>query len=85
MSDVEYRLEKVETKLDLVIENQAKQGVILEEHQRRSLANEEAVKVLKDELKPIYVHVIKVQTVIKIIGFVLTLLFSSDLLLHFLK
>jgi hypothetical protein len=35
---------------------------VLEEHQRRSLANEEAVSLMRSEFKPIREHVIKVQT-----------------------
>lgn len=57
------------------------QQSILEEHQRRSLANEEAVELLRQHIKPIEEHVIMVNTVVKvalaiggIIGVIATLL-----------
>jgi hypothetical protein len=43
--------------LDKVDVTLGKQEVQLAEHMRRSLANEEAVEILKDEVKPIVSHV----------------------------
>ena len=45
----------------------AEQHVTLEEHTRRSLANEEAVELLRQHLKPIEQHVLVVNTAAKII------------------
>jgi hypothetical protein len=45
----------------------AEQKVILEEHQRRSLANEEAVNILRDQMKPIENHVLMVNFAFKVI------------------
>lgn len=42
----------------------------LKEHMRRSLANEEAIEVLKDELKPIQTHVTQVSGVLKFFGII---------------
>ena len=59
----------------------AKQHVTLEEHTRRSLANEEAVDLLRQQIKPIEEHVLMVNTAAKIIlvvtgavGFIASLL-----------
>lgn len=45
----------------------AAQHVTLEEHQRRSTANEEAVEALKAELRPISVHVALVAAGAKVV------------------
>ena len=44
----------------------AEQNIILDEHQRRSIANEEAVKLLSDRFTPIEKHVIVVNTIVKL-------------------
>ena len=45
----------------------AEQHATLEEHMRRSLANEEAVELLRNQLKPIENHVLMVNATTKII------------------
>lgn len=45
---------------------QAEMKVVLDEHQRRSLANEEAVAILRDQVKPIESHVFLVNTLTKL-------------------
>lgn len=59
----------------------AEQHVTLEEHTRRSLANEEAVELLRQTIKPIETHVLMVNTIVKVIlsiggviGFIASLL-----------
>ena len=47
---------------------QAEHNIQLAEHMRRSLLNEEAVGILKDELKPIQRHVNQVDGVLKFFG-----------------
>lgn len=42
------------THLHEIAKVQVRQEEILKEHVRRSIANEEAVKILKDELKPVF-------------------------------
>jgi hypothetical protein len=61
---VEKRLERLEDKLDSVAEQLSAidktlitNTVILEEHQRRSLANEKAVQLLEAQVLPISQHV----------------------------
>ena len=46
--------------------NLAEQNAILEEHQRRSIANEEAVAILREHMKPIEDHVLKVNFFFKL-------------------
>lgn len=50
-------LAKLDSRLDDIYETQIKQQCILEEHQRRSVANEQAVEILAKELKPVTKHV----------------------------
>ncbi len=59
----------------------AEQHITLEDHTRRSLANEEAVELLRQHIKPIEQHVLMVNAVVKIalgiggaIGFVASVL-----------
>lgn len=66
------RLQSIEEKLDDLSDDQAHMNVllsaqnqILEEHQRRSLANEEAVKILADQLKPVLLYSEMAKLVVK--------------------
>ena len=66
---------KLETKIDLIGERLnsmdktlIKQEINLSEHMKRSLANEESVKILSNELKPIRTHVNHVEGALKLIG-----------------
>lgn len=68
-------LDKINDKLDKVSEHiinidktLIRQEASLNEHMRRSLANEEAINILKDELKPVTIHVLQMKTVGKIVG-----------------
>lgn len=45
----------------------AEQHITLQEHTRRSLANEEAVDLLREHIKPIEKHVFMVNAAVKII------------------
>lgn len=67
-------LDRVETKIDMLSEKleeinitTVRQQAILEEHQRRSVANEEAVKLLRSELKPLQDHASMVKGASKLI------------------
>ena len=69
------KLDRIELKIDQINEHigsidvtLGKQSVILEEHTRRSLANEKAVEYLKEELKPVFKHVAIVNFIGKVIG-----------------
>lgn len=51
MSDIGNKLDKLDSRIDNIDITLAKQSVILEEHQRRSIANEQSVEVLRVEVQ----------------------------------
>jgi hypothetical protein len=57
LDKIDSKLDKLDTRVDNIDVTLGKQEVQLAEHMRRSLANEEAVSVIKDELKPVVSHV----------------------------
>jgi hypothetical protein len=85
---VEKRLDKLEEKLDTMSEQLASidktlvaNTIILEEHQRRSLANEKAVELLESQVLPISKHVY----VVSILAKGALAIFCSSLGLYFLQ
>ena len=85
---MDKRLERLEDKIDLVAEQLASidktlvtNTVILEEHQRRSFANEEAVRLLEKQVLPISKHV----HVMSIFGKIFLAFLSSSLGLYILQ
>lgn len=72
LSRMENKIDKLDPRLDSMDVTLAKQSVILEDHTRRSLANEEAVELLKKKLeadvKPLQNHVAAMTGVLKSIG-----------------
>lgn len=73
---IENQIEKLDEKVDKLDEKIQDIGVVLtrntsslEEHMRRSLANEEAIQLMRQQIKPIESHVASVHTVLKIFGF----------------
>lgn len=72
LDKIESKIDKLDTRIDNVDLTLAKQSIILEDHTRRSLANEEALELLKKKLEteliPIKNHVLQVNLVFKIIG-----------------
>lgn len=80
--------QRIENKIDLIVEKisaidvtLASQNEVLKDHTRRSLANEEAVKVLGSELKPVLSHV----AIVDFIGKVCALILGSDILYGLVK
>ena len=70
---VRAQLDRIESKIDRLDERQdraeivlTKQHSSLEEHMRRSFANEKAVEVLSDKLQPVFNHVQVVSVLVKI-------------------
>lgn len=61
-------LDKMEVRLDSIDVTLIKQSGLLEEHMRRSLANEENVDILRQQLKPIEEHVSKVNFLFKVMA-----------------
>lgn len=54
---LEGKIDKIEDKMGAISELLIKNSTVLEEHQRRSLANEEAIGMMRVELDPIKRHV----------------------------
>lgn len=74
LDKIDSKIDKLDERLDNVDVTLGKQSIILEDHTRRSLANEEQVELLKkkleEDVKPLRNHVLMVNTVFKIIGVV---------------
>ena len=51
MSDIGNKLDKLDSRIDNIDITLARNSAVLEEHQRRSLANEQAVEVLRSEVQ----------------------------------
>lgn len=51
MSDINSKLDKLDGRVDNIDVTLAKQSIILEEHIKRSVANEQAVEVLRIEVQ----------------------------------
>lgn len=62
------KLDDMDKRIDNIDVTLVKQELNLQEHMRRSLANEEAVQILKEQLEPIKDHVKAVNTVLKLAG-----------------
>lgn len=70
-------LEKMDTRLTRIEERQAESNQVqvrheenLKTHMNRSAAAEEAIKLLRSEIKPVKAHVLRVQTVLKALAWV---------------
>lgn len=74
-------LDKIESRLDSIDQTLVKHDVNLQEHMKRSLANEEAVDLIVKELKPVKEHVL----IMKFIGKVITYILGSTILLFILE
>ena len=63
LNRLENKLDKLDERLDNVDKTLIIQNSDLKEHMRRSLANEEAVEILRKEMKPVQNHVFFVKNV----------------------
>lgn len=63
-------LHRLDERLDRIEQQNARHAAVLDEHQRRSIANEESVSLLRSELRPLAVHVAVVGGLAKVVGFV---------------
>lgn len=70
LEKLDEKLERVEEKLASIDVTLVKQEVNLQEHMRRSLLNEEAIEIIKEELKPVQKHVTQVHTIFQAVGFI---------------
>jgi hypothetical protein len=71
LEKMDIKLDKMDGRLDNLDITAVKQQAILEEHHKRSIANEAAVVILKEELKPVKEHVLKIDFIVKIIMWVI--------------
>lgn len=63
------KLDKLDSRIDNIDITLAKQSVILEDHQRRSIANEANVEMLrKDDVAPMQVKWANVEGALKLLG-----------------
>lgn len=66
--EIKENLKEIENKLHSIDITLAKQHITLEEHTRRSLANEEQTRLLAEELRPIRKHVSQMEGGLKLLG-----------------
>lgn len=76
------KLDKIEERLDKVDITLVKQQSILDDHVRRSLANEESLKLHREEFEPIKQHVLQVNFVFKLIIFLSVLAALTESLIN---
>lgn len=76
LNKIESKIDKLDERLDSIDKTLVKQSCVLEDHTRRSLANEKAVEILKDELKVVFNHV----TIVNFLGKLCLLAVTSGLL-----
>lgn len=70
---IKEKLEQMESHVGDIKVTLALNTSTLQEHQRRSLANEMAVEQIRQELKPIAIHVAVVGAMAKVVGLVGTI------------
>ena len=70
LEKLDEKLDKVEERLGSIDVTLAKNTQSLDEHIRRTELAEEAIGLIKEELKPIQKHVTQVHTILQAIGFV---------------
>jgi chromosome segregation ATPase len=70
LEKLDEKLDKVEERLNNIDITLAKNTQSLDEHIRRTELAEEAIVIIKDELKPIQKHVTQVHTILQAIGFI---------------
>ena len=75
------KIDKIDSRVDNVDVTLAGQKVSLIEHMRRSQANEDAVDILKDEIKPVVGHVY----LMGVLGKIALVLLGSGLILKIVK
>lgn len=72
------KLDEMDKRIDNIDVTLVKQELNLQEHMRRSLANEEAVNLLKEQLEPVKDHVKSVNSILKFAGGVAILLAAFE-------
>jgi NADH:ubiquinone oxidoreductase subunit D len=78
---LDIKIDKIQQSISSIDQTLAKQSVILEDHTRRSLANEKAVETLKTELKPVFSNV----TIMNFLGKLAITMLGSGLIWEIVK
>lgn len=73
LDKLDNKVDRIDQRLDNLDITSVKQSLILDEHQRRSLANEESVSLLRQEFKPVERHVIIFNGILKAVGVLATM------------
>lgn len=73
LDKIDSKVDQIDQRLNNVDITLAKQSLILEEHQKRSFSNEENLKLLRADFKPVERHVIIANGIFKAIGVVGTM------------
>ncbi len=65
---LESKLDKLDDRLDSVDKTLIRQEENLKEHMRRSVAAEESIQILREELKPVQKHMNHMEGALKLLG-----------------
>lgn len=82
LEKMDVKLDKIDSRVDNLDITSVKQQAILEEHHKRSLANEAAVAILKEELTPVKEHVLKVNFIIKVVLWFIVSASALEIFIH---
>lgn len=85
VKELKERVSSIESSINNIDKTLAINTESLKEHMRRSDLNEEAIDLLRKEVKPIEDHVIKVNFIVKIISFLIPLIGSIYYLINIAK
>lgn len=68
LDKIDVKIDRLDERLDSIDLTLVRQSGHLEEHMRRSLSNEEAVSILRSEIKPLSQHVSTINSIAKFIS-----------------
>lgn len=85
LSKIFDKVEKMEERIDNIDKTLIEQHVTLQEHMRRSLANEEAVELLSSRIQPIEQHVYRIEGILKFFGGISVLVATTAGLIKILR
>ena len=68
LDKLDGKVDRLDQRLDVISDRHIANTTILEEHMRRTEANEENIKLLREEFKPIEKHVHMIHGVLKFFG-----------------
>lgn len=68
LNKIDSKIDKLDDRMDTMDKTLVRHEENLKEHMRRSAANEEAVEILRQEMKPVQAHVQFVKNVLIFLG-----------------